>query len=322
MIKYTYGGDDDMTTKSKVFLSIDNLIENIKSKGLKIKDESKLKKILEHNNYYYITGYKDLFKKQDGTYKDNVYFEDIYHTYQFDKKLKLIFAEVLFEIEQDVKTVFMNNFCDRYGYKDLDLVNPSNYDNTNIHLMDVLNRLNNQINWYGKNNLAVSYYKSNYTFVPIWVLIKVLTFGMVRDLIMTQKSNAKDHVCKKVAKSNLKVVEVQNMLELLITYRNICCHDDRLLGYIHKKVNIMNTPYHSKFNLNKNSNGAYNQGKKDMFAALITIKYFTDRKTFASFIEKLSNLVDENIKTIHRVSKVELLEFMNLPQNFTEIKDL
>lgn len=60
MIKYTYGGDDDMTTKSKVFLSIDNLIENIKSKGLKIKDESKLKKILEHNNYYYITGYKDL----------------------------------------------------------------------------------------------------------------------------------------------------------------------------------------------------------------------------------------------------------------------
>ena len=29
MIKYTYGGDDDMTTKSKVFLSIDNLIENI-----------------------------------------------------------------------------------------------------------------------------------------------------------------------------------------------------------------------------------------------------------------------------------------------------
>ena len=311
-----------MNTKNKIFLSIDELIENIKTKNIKIKDEVELKRILEHNNYYYITGYKDLFKKKDGSYKENVYFEDIYHIYQFDKKLKLIFAEVLFEIEQDVKTVFTNNFCDRYGYKDLDLVNPNNYDNNNIYLMDVLNKLNNQINWYGKNNLAVSYYKNNYAFVPIWVLIKVLTFGMVRDLIMTQKSNAKDHVCKKIANNNLKVVEAQNMLELLITYRNICCHDDKLLGYIHKKVNIMNTPYHSKFNLKKKPNGAYNQGKKDMFAALITIKYFINKDAFSAFINNISKLIDECIKDIECITIDDLLEYMNLPINFTKIKDL
>ena len=98
-----------MNSKEKVYLSVDELILNIKRKGIGIKNENSVKEILEHNNYYYITGYKELFKNSDGTYKNNVYFEDIYNLYQFDKKLILSFAEILFEIEQDVKTVFINH---------------------------------------------------------------------------------------------------------------------------------------------------------------------------------------------------------------------
>ncbi len=311
-----------MNSKEKVYLSIDELILNIKSKGIGIKDEIRVREILEHNNYYYITGYKEIFKNGDGTYKNNVYFEDVYNLYQFDKKLKLLFAEMLFEIEQSVKTTFSNNFCDRFGYKDFDLINPDNYDKKNLYLLDILTKLNNQIKWYGKKNLAVSYYKNNYNYIPVWVLVKVLTFGMVRDLIMVQKTNAKDHVCKKIVNNPLKVIEVQNMLELLITYRNICCHDDKLLGYIHNKVNIMNTKYHNHFNLKKNSKGMYIQGKKDLFAALISIKYFVNKNAFDLFIDKISNLVDNFVSSIDGISREEMLDFMNLPQNFVKIKDL
>lgn len=143
-----------MAVKIKKFLSIEELIENIKCKGIKIKNERKTKEILEHNNYYYISGYKELFKNALGNYKENVYFEDIYTMYQFDKKLKLIFAEVLFEIEQTVKTVFSNNFCQRYGYKDTDLINSNNYDRNNKFLSETLNRLNNQIRWYGNKKYS------------------------------------------------------------------------------------------------------------------------------------------------------------------------
>ncbi len=312
-----------MNSKEKVYLSVDELILNIKRKGIGIKNENSVKEILEHNNYYYITGYKELFKNSDGTYKNNVYFEDIYNLYQFDKKLKLSFAEILFEIEQDVKTVFINNFCKRYGYKSLDLINPSNYDKNNKHLLDILNKLNNQITWYGSKNIAVSYYKNNYSYIPIWVLIKVITFGMTRDLIFSQESGIKGYVSKKIVKDKaIKAIEVQNMLELLITYRNICCHDDKLLGYIHNKVNIMNTKYHDHFNLKKNSKGMYTQGKKDLFAALISIKYFTNRNIFESFIDKISNLIDDFINFIDGITKEEMLDFMNLPHNFIEIKNL
>lgn len=70
MIKYTYG-DEHMNTKQKVFLSIDNLIKNIKNKGLLIKDENKLKEVFKHNNYYFITGYKEPFKDSKNNYKKN-----------------------------------------------------------------------------------------------------------------------------------------------------------------------------------------------------------------------------------------------------------
>ena len=184
-------------TKQKDFLSIDEIITNIKKKGLLIKNEKKLKEILECNNYYYITGYKFPFKDSNGNYKSNVYFEDIFTLYQFDKKIKLVFAEILFEIEQKVKTVFTNNFCKRYGYKDIDLINPNNYDLNNKFLHASISRLNNQITWYGKESSAIIYYRNKYSFVPVWVLVKALTFGMVRDLILTSDSAAKGVIAKK-----------------------------------------------------------------------------------------------------------------------------
>lgn len=311
-----------MNNKSKDYLSIDEIIKHIKNKKIQIQDENKLKQILEFNNYYYITGYKEPFKIDENTYKEKIYFEDIFELYQFDKKLKLIFEEVLFEIEQKVKTVFANNFCKVYGYKDVDLINPNNYDLNSKYLTKKITRLNEQISWYGKENKAVMYYKNKYSFIPIWVLVKVLSFGMIRDLIMNSTSAAKGVIVNKITMQKLNVSETQNMLEMLINIRNICCHDDKLFGFIHNKVHIMNTPYHSHFNLKKNDNGEYLQGKKDLFASIICIKYFVDKETYNKFIDNISIVIDEYSQKIGSISKKELLQYMFLPINFVDLKDL
>lgn len=60
----------------KTFLTINELINNIKSKN--INNENNVRNILETNNYYFIMGYKFAFKNIYGTYKDNTSFEDIY----------------------------------------------------------------------------------------------------------------------------------------------------------------------------------------------------------------------------------------------------
>ena len=145
---------------------------------------------------------------------------------------------------------------------------------------------------------------------------------MIRDLIMNQKSNDKDHICKELVNdSNLKVFEVQTFLELLITYRNICCHDDKLFGFVHNKINIRTTKYHHQFNLLKKAN-VYVQGKKDLFASLICIKYFTDKDSYSKFINNISKLIDEYSYKIKSITKQELVKYMFLPENFEKIKDL
>ena len=62
----------------KTFLTIDELIVNIKNKNLNIRNENVVREILETNNYYFIMGYKFAFKNSSGTYKNNTSFEDIY----------------------------------------------------------------------------------------------------------------------------------------------------------------------------------------------------------------------------------------------------
>lgn len=101
----------------KTFLTIDELIEKIKSKNISIKNEKNVRNILENNNYYFIMGYKFAFKNDDGTYKNNTSFEDIYSLYVFDKMLKLIILDVLLEIEQKLKTIYTNNYSYRYDLK-------------------------------------------------------------------------------------------------------------------------------------------------------------------------------------------------------------
>ncbi len=51
----------------KTFLTIDELINNIKSKNINIKYENNVRNILETNNYYFIMGYKFAFKNNNGT---------------------------------------------------------------------------------------------------------------------------------------------------------------------------------------------------------------------------------------------------------------
>ena len=83
----------------KIFLTIDELINNIKSKNINLNNENSVKKILETNNYYFIMDCKFAFKDNGGTYKNNTSFEDIYSLYLFDKMLKLIILDPILEIE-------------------------------------------------------------------------------------------------------------------------------------------------------------------------------------------------------------------------------
>lgn len=313
-------GDDYMSEKT--FLTIDKLINNIKTKNINIKDENNVRNILETNNYYFIMGYKFAFKNSDGTYKDNTSFEDIYSLYIFDKMLKLIILDPILDIEQKLKTIYTNNYSYRYGFKVEDILNNNNYDLSNNYLKDTLSSLDKQLNDFGNRNKAVMFYRNNHSFIPLWVYMKILSFGMIRDMFYISKTNDKDYMKNKLTSEKINSSEVANMLRLIVRVRNICCHDDILLSFIDDKLGIKTTKYHNEFNLKKDKNNNIIQGKKDLFAILISIKFFSSKEKFNILINNLSMLINEYNKEIGSLNRKQLLSIMHLPENFEKLKDL
>ena len=308
--------------REKTFLTIDELLIKIKSKNINIKDENNVRDILETNNYYFIMGYKFAFKTDDGIYKDNTSFEDIYSLYIFDKMLKLIILDPILEIEQKLKTIYTNNYSYRYGYKINNILDINNYDLSNNYLKDTLSNLGKQLNNFGNNNKAVMFYKNNHSFVPLWVYMKILSFGMIRDMFYVSKASDKDYMKNKLTNENINSGEVANMLRLLVRVRNICCHDDILLSFVDDKLGIKTTKYHEEFKLKKDKNNSFIQGKKDLFAILITIKIFSSKDRFNILINNLSMLVNEYDKQIGSLDRKQILSIMHLPDNFEKLKDL
>lgn len=306
----------------KTFLTIDELINNIKSKNINIKDENNVRSILETNNYYFIMGYKFAFKNNDGIYKDNTSFEDIYSLYIFDKMLKLTILDPILEIEQKLKTIYTNNYSFRYGFKINEILNNNNYDTSNNYLNDTLSNLDKQLNDFGNKNKAVMFYRNNHPYIPLWVYMKVLSFGMIRDMYYISKINDRDYIKNKLTNEKINSNEVANMLRLLVRIRNICCHDDILLSFIDDKLGIKTTKYHSEFNLKKDKKNNIIQGKKDLFAILISIKFFASKDKFNNLIDKLSNLITKYDVEIDSLNRNQLLSIMHLPENFEKLKDL
>ena len=79
----------------KVFKTIDEQINLLKSRNLIIDDINSAKTILENNNYYYlINGYKNLFINSSiktEKFIQGTTLEEIYNLYEFDRKIRIIF---------------------------------------------------------------------------------------------------------------------------------------------------------------------------------------------------------------------------------------
>ena len=163
----------------KEYKSNEELINYLLSKGVVISNKKDALKKIERYTYYSIVNtYKNIFKDKNGNYIEDVSFDDIYALFEFDKNLKNIILKYCLEIETVIKSVMANHISKVYGVKDY--LNTSNWDasiNTDIK-ENLLKKINNEIEKDYNIHTAVTHYIDKYEFVPPFVLVKILTFGV------------------------------------------------------------------------------------------------------------------------------------------------
>ena len=67
--------------------------------------------------------------------------------YEFDKQLKLIILNILFDIEQNIKYIFSINFINRYKDDINELINEKNYSNNKM-VPEIISRTKKQLNGF------------------------------------------------------------------------------------------------------------------------------------------------------------------------------
>lgn len=216
----------------KEYKTNEELINYLSSKGVIIADKKDaLEKIERYTYYSIINTYKNIFKDKNGNYIDNVSFDDIYALFEFDKNLKNIILKYCLETETVIKSIMANQISKVYGVKDY--LNISNWDasiNTDIK-ENLLKKINNEIEKDYNVHTAVTHYIDKYGFVPPFVLVKILTFGVASSYYGLLKQSDRQAIAKyfKISDKLLKQI-----LKNLTTIRNVAAHSDRLYNYTSK----------------------------------------------------------------------------------------
>lgn len=306
----------------KHFKTLDEQIEILKSKHMVISNKKYVERTLLRENYFFITGYRHLFlvSNTERVYKKGTTFEELYSVFLFDRTFRNILFKNLLVIENNFKSIISYQLSKKYGYRESDYLRNKNFTNRpdkQRQLNDLLKKMKRQIRVNGSQHAATQHYSFNYGYIPLWILVKVLSFGLVSELYSVLKDEDKKDIADTY---KLTVDELENYLPFLSNYRNLCAHEDIVYENRTQKV-IRNTIYHKFLKIPK-ENDEYIYGKNDVFALMIMMKQLLDNAEFKSMsieIENALNTLDYNLKTI----KIDdVLNRMGFPKNWKELASI
>lgn len=306
----------------KHFKNLEEQLEVFKSKGLIVEDEFLAKEILLRENYFFINGYRILLMNsyKDRTFVVGATFRELYSIFMFDRFFRNILFKNLLIIENQLKSVISYQLSKKYGYRDKDYLNPRSFTNDKTmsrRVKDVIDKMKRQIRVNGSHHMATMHYMNNYGYIPLWVLVKVLSFGIVCELFFILKSDDKIEIAEIFGVST-KALE--SFLPILANYRNLCAHEDIVYEHRTEKA-IINTPYHEKLSI-PIMDDEYIYGKNDIFAVLIIMKHLLRSDDFRTMMREIEYEIEKLDGAIDSIPIEKILDRMGIPSNYMELVDL
>lgn len=306
----------------KNFKTIDEQLEILKTKGLIIEDEEETKEILLRENYFFINGYRILLMNsyRDKTFVPGATFRELYSIFLFDRYFRNILFKNMMIIENQLKSVISYQLSKKYGYHDKDYLNPKNFtqDKTKSRrVRDLIEKMKRQVRVNGAHHMATMHYMNNYGYIPLWVLVKVLSFGIVCELYTILKPEDQLAVADIF---NTTPEYLENFLPILANYRNLCAHEDVVYEHRTEKT-IFNTIYHEKLEIPR-MDDEYIYGKDDILALLIILKYLLRKEDFRLLMKEIEYEIEKLDGRIDSIPIEKIMDRMGLPSNYMDLIEL
>ena len=303
----------------KTFKNLDEQIKILQSKNLVIDDISYVKDVLLRENYFFLMGYRHLFLKSD---KNRVFvpgtnFRELYALFNFDRQVRNIIFKNILIVENNAKSIFSYQLSKEYGYKEKDYLNPRNFTRDSSkkrQVNDLLKKMQRQIRINGGQHSATMHYISSYGYIPLWIVVKVLSFGIVSELYTILKQEDQEAIANLYG---ISPADLSLYLSILANYRNLCAHEDILYDHRSQKI-IGDTSFHGALNIPK-MDGEYIYGKDDLFALVIILKRLLSDDDFHLLLQEISYEMDVLDGKIDSIPLEKIMDTMGFPENYKEL---
>ena len=308
----------------KVFKTYDEQLDILANRGIVFADNKarkKAKNIIQREGYYkLINGYKTPFLNHESdqeVFLSGCTIDEIFALYSFDRNLREIFLRHILHIETNIKSLIAYTISEKYGHENYLLYKNFNTakKNASKEISNVISDLQSSIS-KNHGDPCIKHYLQNYGYVPMWVLNNVLTLGNISRLYSIMKTDHRQNISK-----IFKILDtsMESFLHTLSIVRNFCAHGNRLYR-IRTKRPLIDTNIHINLKIEKNSANEYILGKRDLFSAVIALRYLLSAREFIRFQGELSDIINKLSYKLNVISINYILNSMGFPQNWKDIK--
>ena len=317
----------------KSYKSYRQQLNILRSRGMIIgkgSQGSRVMRILERENYYnVINGYKGLFLASksatttDETYKTGTTFDEVYALYNFNRELRNIYLKYLLKLENTFKTVIAHEFSAKYGHENylkIENFNTANEQNISsaVKLIgDIQQEIARQMN---KHHQVVTHYMTEHGYIPLWVLVNVLTFGKIENFYKNMKPDDKTVIAKQF---NLHPNELAKFMHMLTLARNKCAHDERFFDIKFKeRIHTKSIKNFSVLKIVRAKDGSYTYGTNDVYAIAIMFALLLSKSDLNEFVSSMKAVFNKLNKQLHTISSSDIMSIMGYNANWTNITKL
>lgn len=313
----------------KEFKSLTEQLQILKDRGLTIDNEEKAELYLLTNNYYnIINGYGKFFCTEPNIFEPGATFEKIAQLYFYDKELKHIIFSSIIDAEKHLKSSTAHRFAERFQNQPYAYLNTTNYNSNKIlEISYIISRLSKIINKNKRfrNNNTIKHYVYTHNDVPIWVLVDYLEFGDLLTFLSNLDTSLQNDVAIDLVSFVLDNFQLTSpftpeimigLLKNIRELRNVCAHNNRLIGFECKADSPYFTDLHNPYNI------AANDTRRNVYSTLLTLQCFLSKTEYAKLHNSIRKRTNQLVNKLGQNKVNDILGYLGFPQDWNLLPKL
>lgn len=217
-----------MKSYSKPALTLDEQVEQLRSRGMQIRDEAKARHYLGYINYYRLGAYWLPFEldHESHQFRQGTEFDEVLNRYVFDRELRLLLIDAIERVEVAIRTRFAYSLGHAYGAHALLNANVFHANQGRWNYSQSCSQL--QKDAMESKEIFMVHLSSKYieSLPPVWAAVEIMTLGQLSKWYANLRQSADRN---RIANAfDFDEINLVSFLHHLAIVRNYCAHHNRL----------------------------------------------------------------------------------------------